>query len=113
MEKITALPTDYDLGPMDPIGPGVHVVYIQAPNSSWVPLLKKLAGLGVYKGRLDPWGWFLAALGRAYNATRPRYRVAFPKGHTLRTSSGQVIWIPRRGYDEKKRALYFLVEFKP
>lgn len=112
-EKVTRLPDEYTLGPTDPIGPGVHVVYVQAPNASWVPLLKKLAGLGVYQGRLDPWSWFLGALGRAYNSSRPRYRLSFPRGHTLRLANGQTVWIPRKGFDNSKNALYFLVEFKP
>lgn len=93
-------------GFIDPSTPpklGLHTVYLVAPNNSWIPLLQKMVSLNT------TWNIFTGLVVGAYNAlTTEPVKLIFPKNQTV---NGK--FYPRKGYDPKRRAFWFLIESKP
>lgn len=98
------------------VKPGRFVVYIKAPNKAWEKFLRYVAR---FHGRLGlTWDGLVAAAAAKYNAdpSRPKgLKIRFLKSGEytrIKEANGKVTTIPRKGFDESRRALYFVVEFK-
>lgn len=87
-----------------PIREGTFIVWVEGKNAQEKAVLKKIAQAST------TWEAFTAAITTGYNAAnkikRSPFRISFPRSQVI----GKV-WVPRKGYDEKKGALYFLVKF--
>ena len=90
------------LAPERDIEPGVHAIYIFAPNAEWVQFLRWVSKWS------GAWSAFLAVFGPYANSTNNKFEFSFPASHKHGST-----WLPRKGFDEKKKALWFLIEAKP
>jgi hypothetical protein len=89
-----------DLKVGDALSKGTHVVWLYAPNASWIPVLQWVAKWNT------AWNAFTGIIQAAHNATNA-LKVSFPASQKI---AGK--WVQRKGYDAVKRGLYFLVNFK-
>lgn len=96
-----------------PLTAGLHVVYIAAPggDSKWVQVLKWVANWN------RAWNLYAAAATKEWNLIQGKpggLTLVMPKsGQYFRVKlDGKTVSIPRKGFDEKKKALFFLVELK-
>lgn len=96
-----------------PLTKGLHVVYIKAPggNAQWVQVLKWVANWS------RAWELYRAAAEKEWNLIQGKpggLTLVMPKGgQYFRVKlDGKTVSIPRKGFDDKKKALFFLVELK-
>jgi hypothetical protein len=83
------------------IAKGTHATWIFAPNSSWVPLLQWVGNWN------RAWNVLTGFLTAAHNASSNNHlKIRFPESKII---NGK--WFAKKGYDAKKKGLYFFVEF--
>lgn len=96
--RIVSHPGDLKAG--DLLTKGTHTVWLYAPNDSWIPVLQWVAKWNI------AWNAFTSIIQIRHNAANT-LKVSFPASQKI---AGK--WVQRKGYDVKKRGLYFLVNFK-
>lgn len=82
---------------------GLHIVKLFAPTPLHENAFRRVAKLAT------TWDVFTGAFAARWRGTN-NLRVRFPRSAEI-VQNGKKIYMPRKGYDEAGKYLYFLVEF--
>lgn len=97
------------LNPNTPVSEGQYVIYVAAPNAIWEAFLKFVARLG------GQWDGVTKKVAAEYNARATNgLKLVFPNAGSYFkvVQNGKTVSFPRKGFDQSRKSLYFIVQFK-